>query len=231
MKIKQERGWFPAGDEMLRAFNILSDGAFRLYFYVCLHASRTSATYVSSQALLAKSVHRSKGSTGKYIEEMRAAGVLDVNRARNQHEESAMKICERFWPYVYSDGADLPTEQVTFLQGISQLLHERACVKSRFSNADNDYAIELYARGISLLQIERAVHLACFRKYSSLLSQTTKDLIVSFLYFQDVIDEVTDPEQPIHGQTDEWYGRNLRLRMLQVEQQWIAQHSKGLHLT
>ena len=74
-----------------------------------------------------------------------------------------------------------------------------------------------------MVQIERAVHLACFRKYFSLLSHTTKDLIVSVLYFRDVINEVTNPEQPIHGETNEWYGINLKMRMLQLEQQWVAQ--------
>jgi len=226
MNIKQERGWFPAGNEMLRAFDILSDGAFRLYFYLCLHSSRATAKFSSTQTLLAASVGRSKGSIGKYIEEMKTQKVLDVASARNQHEETEIRICDSFWPYIATEGV-LPAAQVKFLDGISQLLRERACVKCHLSQADSDFANELYSRGISLAQIERAVHLACFRKYSSLLAHTTKDLIVSFLYFRDALDEVTDPEQPIHGELMDGYSRNVKSRMLQLEEQWVALRREG----
>jgi hypothetical protein len=46
--LKQPTGWFAAGREFAQALTLLSDGAFRLYVYVCLmanrHTGRLSAT-------------------------------------------------------------------------------------------------------------------------------------------------------------------------------------------
>jgi hypothetical protein len=37
MKLKHPQGWFAAGREVSRAIEVLSDAAFKLYIYVCLH--------------------------------------------------------------------------------------------------------------------------------------------------------------------------------------------------
>ena len=38
MKLKHAHGWFAAGPEMARAMTLLSDGAFKLFVYLCLQA-------------------------------------------------------------------------------------------------------------------------------------------------------------------------------------------------
>ena len=38
--LKQPTGWFAAGWEFAQAIPLLSDGAFKLYVYVCLRADR-----------------------------------------------------------------------------------------------------------------------------------------------------------------------------------------------
>ena len=38
--LKQPTGWFAAGREFTQAITLLSDGAFKLYVYACLHAGR-----------------------------------------------------------------------------------------------------------------------------------------------------------------------------------------------
>jgi hypothetical protein len=40
LRLKQERGWFAAGADFRRALGLLSDGAFRLFAWLCLEASR-----------------------------------------------------------------------------------------------------------------------------------------------------------------------------------------------
>jgi hypothetical protein len=38
LRLKQERGWFAAGADFRRALGLLSDGAFRLFAWLCLEA-------------------------------------------------------------------------------------------------------------------------------------------------------------------------------------------------
>ena len=40
MRLKQATGWFAAGDPMLDALHLLSDGAFKLFAYLALTADR-----------------------------------------------------------------------------------------------------------------------------------------------------------------------------------------------
>lgn len=40
MKLKHANGWFAAGPEVARAMALLSDGAFKLFVYLCLQANR-----------------------------------------------------------------------------------------------------------------------------------------------------------------------------------------------
>ena len=46
--IKNPRGWFAAGIEVQKAMNLLSDGAFKLFMYLCLNARRDSGRLDSS---------------------------------------------------------------------------------------------------------------------------------------------------------------------------------------
>lgn len=43
--LKQSNGWFAAGREMNEALTILSDGATKLYSYLCLNAGRPTAQF------------------------------------------------------------------------------------------------------------------------------------------------------------------------------------------
>jgi hypothetical protein len=42
MKLKDPSGWFAAGPRMLQALHLLSDGAFKLFAYISLTASRST---------------------------------------------------------------------------------------------------------------------------------------------------------------------------------------------
>ena len=59
--------------------------------------------------------------------------------------------------------------------------------------------------------------LGCARKYSTLLNNKSNQLIVSFSYFQNVIEEVGEL------QMSEDYWRYLQLRIHQMERQWLEQ--------
>lgn len=42
LRLKRPGGWFAAGAEFEQAIHASSDGAFKLYAWVCLHAARGS---------------------------------------------------------------------------------------------------------------------------------------------------------------------------------------------
>ena len=51
LALKHPTGWFAVGREMEQALATLSDGAFKLYAYLCLHAKRMSGFPLKLAAL------------------------------------------------------------------------------------------------------------------------------------------------------------------------------------
>jgi hypothetical protein len=64
---------------------------------------------------------------------------------------------------------------------------------------------------VPLELIERAIALGCSRKYVSLLNGTDDELIYSFAYFRDLIDEANDQETP----AGYWDFQKLQLKSLE----------------
>jgi len=56
--LKNSMGWFAAGVEVAKVLNVLSDGAFRLFVYVCLNARRDTGTFKITQTELARNLKR-----------------------------------------------------------------------------------------------------------------------------------------------------------------------------
>ena len=77
---------------------------------------------------------------------------------------------------------------------IKEALQMRPCILCRFSAADASFAEKLFLRGITLVQITRALHLGCAAKYISLLNDPGGELISRLSYFRDVIEQVIKPE-------------------------------------
>jgi len=57
MEIKHSN-WFAAGQEVQRALLLLSDGAFRLYFYLCFTANRSTGFAFRELPRLGSSVRK-----------------------------------------------------------------------------------------------------------------------------------------------------------------------------
>jgi len=199
-----------------RALILLSDGAFRLYFYLCLEAKRESGSLAVNYVEVASVLSRSRRSITTYFEELRGHGVCRIHPAVNQHRLSQIEICDEYWPYTRLNGS-LPYEgQEPYLLKIRSLLDARACVKCPFGAADQKFATALFDSDISIDQIERGIALGCSRKYASLLNGTDSGAIVSFSYFRDLIDEAGDQETA----ADHW--GYLKLRLNRYESQWRA---------
>jgi hypothetical protein len=220
MEIKHSN-WFAAGQEVQQALFLLSDGAFRLYFYLCSNAIRSTGSLSVSYLDLAAELGRSRRSIASYVEELRKKGVCRVQPAVNQHQQSEIEICEQFWPYTRTGTSVEPSENWRFMTRVQSLLSKRACIRCRFTAADRAFAEQLAARAVPSEQIERAIALGCSRKYVSLLNGTDSGLILSFSYFKDLIEEAGDQGTPAG------YWDYLMPQLKRLETQWIAREKKA----
>ena len=57
-RLKQPTGWFAAGHEIDDALSLLSDGAFRLFMWLCLHADRHRGSIRTSTSELTRTLGR-----------------------------------------------------------------------------------------------------------------------------------------------------------------------------
>ena len=181
--LKHSTGWSAAGREMEQALAILSDGAFKLYAYLCLHAERGSARLRFRHSELAQSLGKSPRSISSYLNELHRQGVCQVQAAANQHQMGSIEIADRFWPY-HKQLSETPlSDQTFYIERVRQLFLSRACVQGTFRTADEKLAAELYRRHVPLERIERAYLLGCARKYIALLNHPGATLISSLHYF------------------------------------------------
>jgi len=219
LTLKHPTGFFAAGRGLEDALPLLSDGAFKIFVYVCLHADRRTAQFRFRMAELARATGHSVRSLTTYLEELRRTEVAIVYRAANQHELGRIEICDRFWPYVkapdVSSGED--PERKLYVTRVRGWFLEPACVRSAFSAADEKLATEWYRTGVPLERVERAILMGCARKYVALFNHAGGPLITSLQYFAGIVQEVATLEMPLD------YWRYLTLRMRKMENQWRAQ--------
>jgi hypothetical protein len=220
-KLKHSSGWFAAGREVSRALALLSDGAFRLFLYFCLNADRKTGQIRITHGDVAKAVGRSRRSIIIYMEELQRQQVCRVQTAANQHVSGHIEICDSFWPYEKARKQEALPDRASYVAQIRQLMGNRRCIASSFAPADENLANALFQRGIPIQQVERGFLLGCARKYSTLLNNKSNELIVSFSYFQNVIEEAGE----LQMSTDYW--RYLQLRIDKMEQQWLEQHQEA----
>jgi hypothetical protein len=217
LTLKHPSGFFAAGGEMKDALTLLSDGAFKIYVYVCLHADRRTAQLRFRMAELAQATGHSTRSLTSYLEELRSTQVSTVYRATNQHEVGRIEIHDRFWPYQKQTLASLENpEQALFVARVRGLFLEPACVHSTFSAADEKLAAEWYHAGVALDKIQRAILMGCARKYVALFNHPGGSLITSLQYFAGLVPEVASMELNLN------YWRYLAARVGKMESQWRA---------
>jgi hypothetical protein len=67
---------------------VLSDGAFKLYVFLCLRADRSSARLEVDQSNIAKCLAKSRRSVITYFEELCQQGICDAVLPRNCHGDT-----------------------------------------------------------------------------------------------------------------------------------------------
>ena len=98
LTLKRPSGVFAAGREIEQAVALLSDGAFKLFLYICLHAERTTGRLRFRQADLAHRLGKSPRSITSYLQELQLKGACEVHTAANQHQTGLIEATDCFWP-------------------------------------------------------------------------------------------------------------------------------------
>jgi hypothetical protein len=219
--LKNPRGWFAAGAEVQKAMHLLTDGAFKLFVYLCLNARRDTGVLEGSLTQLAKNVKKGQHTVRLYLREMEAAGICRSQFGHSPLGHGAVEVTEEFWPYQKSDQEPSSDDSFEFVTAIRKMLQARACVKTLVSAADEILARQWFDRGISLERIEQAILMGCIRKYVSWRNNQTRTMIGSLQYFVPVLEEV------LNTKVDPEYWGYLRYRLVRMENQWKESYGKS----
>ena len=215
LRLKQPSGWFAAGREVHRAATSLTDAAFKIFVWLCLHAERASGTLNVSVAAVARDLGKHDAEVERDIRELIESGVC------RRRESGQLEILDPFWPYERLPIA--ADAEPAYITAIATMLRHYKCVQCLFTPADRRLASQWCREGVTLERVSRAILLGVLRKYVTLLNRGKGSPITSLYYFQDLIREV---EQP--GMSGDYWTYSAR-KLHQLEQRWIAQHRPFAH--
>lgn len=215
LELKCPSGWFAAGREFRLAATVLSDSAFKLFAWLCLHAERNSGRLPLVINELARSLLKTEREIDRCVQDLVTAGVCRLNAP------DCIEIQERFWPY-RRDLRHAETAPAAYVAGIRRLFLGHGCVTCSFSPADERLALSWWRRGVSLEQAEHAIDLGVARKYAALLNNGKGSPITALSYFEHLIAEVA------HTEVSPNYWRHIKDRTVQFERRWqTASRSKS----
>jgi hypothetical protein len=207
MQLKRSTGWFAAGHEVQCAATLLSDAAFKLFLWVCLHAGRASGSLKASASELARALRKTESEIEGSIAELIQTGVCRLLG------KGTIEIQDRFWPYERERPETIVNSE-TYIAEVRRMFLRWPCVQSVFTAADEKLATDWSRRGIPLQQVERAILLGTIRKYVALINHQGGTPITSLHYFSELIDEAASPEIPAG------YWGYLEYRIKDFERRW-----------
>jgi hypothetical protein len=219
--LKQTNGWFPAGDTFRKALAILSDGAFRLFAYLCLEADRRTGRFQATHKELALVMGKSKRAIGSYIAELEARGICSVNSGKNQFAHTTFQISDNYWPYHRSDDCPESPEQKAYVESVRACFLSLGCASGKFGAADAADARDLQQRGIPLALVEEAMLMGACRKYSCWFEGNALEPIRNLRYFDQLIVEIQQKPLPPS------YPMYLREKIRQLSTLWDQSVKSG----
>jgi hypothetical protein len=209
LQLKQPTGWFAAGREVAQALSLLSDGAFKLFMWICLNADRGLGAIQIEADNIARVLGQSE-------EEIRAnLQDLFLTEIGQPTADGAIRIADRFWPYERAPIGDQGEKLATYISQLKRAFLERRCVRSTFTAADEKIAIELYHAGVSIRDVEHAILLGSLRKYVALINNGRGTPITSLRYFAAIFAEVNQDISP-------GYWAHVERRVRDAERQWLG---------
>jgi hypothetical protein len=196
LSLKLTNGWFPAGDAFRKALAILSDGAFKLFAYICFEADRRTGLFQATHKELALAMGKSKRAIGAYIAELEARGICHVSPGKNQFAHTTFEISDSYWPYRRSEDCPESPEQKAYVESVRTCFLSLGCGSGEFGVTDAADARDLQRRGIPLVVIEEAMLIGACRKYSSWFEGNALEPIRSLRYFDPLIAEIQKEPLP-----------------------------------
>jgi hypothetical protein len=220
--LKESSGWFVAGASFRRAIRTLSDGAFKLFAYLCLEADRRTGRLEAVQGELAKAIGKSRRIVGKYIDELKHKQVCIVHSARNQYARTGIEIREEYWPYRRTAEVKSADDQVRnpYVEEIRSTFVALGCTTGKFSARDALLAQDLQQRGIALEIVQDAMLMGAARKYVSWLNGRSLQPIGSLAYFATLLPEMEQRPLPPD------YREYLRETVVRLSKTWMKESAK-----
>lgn len=220
-RIRLRQGWFPAGGPFMEALGLLSDGAFKLFVWLCLRADRATGRIEASHAQLAAALGKSRRSVVSHLAELQRLGFCRLRTAANQHRSGWIEIREAYWPYEREQPPEPAVrtardEEARYVDQAARWFAEMPGVDGSFSAADRKTAAALHCEGVPLRDLERALLLGCTRWHVTWLNRGRGAPIASLSYFLPVLDEVR-----LLGVSDEYWDY-LKMRLPQLHRQRIS---------
>lgn len=180
LRLKSPAGWFAAGRETEEALRLLSDGAFRLFLWICLQADRNTGSMPIDPSSFARLLGRTTDDMRRHVSELVRLEVCSLIAER-------IVVRDRFWPYERTPAIE--TDR-SFVNAVKRAFLSHACVASVFTAADEKLARGWERQGIPVATIERAVVLGVARKYTALINNGGVSPITSLEYFAGILPEV-----------------------------------------
>jgi hypothetical protein len=183
-QLKNPSGWFAAGVEVQRAATTLSDAAFKLFVWMCLHADRHSGILPVAANDLARALGKTGQEVQSCLEELVRTGICRLR------EPGQIEIRDQFWPYQRSFSGPQCNDRDVYVATIREIFLRQGCVRSSFTPADDRLAAEWNRQGIPVERVERAILLGTLRKYVALINHGGGTPITTLHYFRQLVDEV-----------------------------------------
>ena len=221
LSLKQTTGWFPAGDTFRKALAMLSDGAFKLFAYLCLEADWRTGRFQATHKELALAMGKSKRAIGSYIAELEARDICSVNPGKNQFAHTTFEISDSYWPYRRSDDCPESPEQKAYVESVRTCFLSLGCGSGKFGAAEESDARDLQRQGIPLAVIEEAMLMGACRKYGSWFEGNALEPIRSLTYFSPLIAEVQEKPFP------PGYSEYLQNKVRQFAEAWKESVKSG----
>jgi len=211
LTLKESSGWFAAGNSFRKALSLLSDGAFKMFFYICLEADRRTGRYEAVQKELAGALCKSRRIVGQYIRELECKRVCNVRHGKNQYARTCFEIRDEYWPYTRITDT---TPRNAYVDSIKNGFIALGCTTGKFTARDAKIADQFQRRHIPLELVQDAMLMGACRKIISLLNGSSGEPIASLAYFEGLIAEIRERPIPVD------YREYLRKKAEQLRTAW-----------
>ena len=221
LSLKEPNGWFAAGQSFRKALALLSDGAFKLYVYLCLEADRRTGRIRATHKGLAMALGKSKRVIGTYVAELQAERICSVKVGTNQFDGTTFELSDSYWPYHRAANCPELPEQQAYVESVRECFLALGCGSGKFGAAETATTKNMQKRGIPLAVITEAMLMGACRKYSCWFEGQALEPIQSLAYFEPLIAEIQEKPFP------PGYSGYLRKKVKQLATAWNESVKSG----